>query len=119
MTPVTASAKEAAAAVVDQHLGELVSLSHSVHSTPELCFHETTSAHAVAEAIRAGGSEVDEGVYDLPTALESRAGEGELVVAVSAERRAAGGATPAATTSSWRPRSVPVSPWRPWPTTSD
>ena len=55
MTPVTASAKEAAAAVVDQHLDELVSLSHSVHSTPELCFHETTSAHAVAEAMRAGG----------------------------------------------------------------
>ncbi len=79
------SAKDAAAAVVDRHLDQLVSLSHSVHSTPELCFHETASAHAVAESMRAGGLQVHEGVYDLPTALESRAGDGELVVAVCAE----------------------------------
>jgi amidohydrolase len=79
------SAKDAAAAVVDRHLDQLVSLSHSVHSTPELCFGETTSARAVAESLRAGGLQVDEGVYDLPTALESRAGDGELVVAVCAE----------------------------------
>src|SRR6202451_1853202 len=79
------SAKDAAAAVVDRHLDQLVSLSHSVHATPELRFCETTSARAVAEALRAGGLQVDEGVYDLPTALESRAGDGELVVAVCAE----------------------------------
>ena len=79
------SAKDAAAAVIDGHLDELVSLSHSVHSTPELCFGETTSARAVAETMRAGGLQVDEGVYDLPTALESRSGGGELVVAVCAE----------------------------------
>ena len=80
-----ASVKDAAAAVIDGHLDELVSLSHSVHSTPELCFGETTSARAVAETMRAGGLRVDEGVYDLPTALESRSGGGELVVAVCAE----------------------------------
>ena len=61
-TPVTASsAKEAAAAVVDRHLDELVALSHSVHATPELCFGETTSAHAVAETLRAGGLPVQRG----------------------------------------------------------
>ena len=81
----TSSAKEAAAAVVDRHLDQLVALSHSVHATPELCFGETTSARAVAEALRAGGLAVNEGVYDLPTALESRAGAGDLVVAVCAE----------------------------------
>jgi amidohydrolase len=70
---------------VDRNLGELVSLSHRVHATPELCFEETTSARAVAETMRAGGLMVDEGVYDLPTALESRSGEGDLVVAVCAE----------------------------------
>ena len=32
-----------------------------------------------------GGLDVNEGVYDLPTALESRAGDGDLVVAVCAE----------------------------------
>src|ERR1700728_3333777 len=85
-TPVAASsAKETAAAFVERHLDELVSLSHSVHSTPELCFGEAPSAHAVAEALRAGGLSVREGVYELPTALESRVGDGELVVAVCAE----------------------------------
>ncbi len=84
-TTAASSAKDAAAAVIDQHLGELVSLSHLVHSTPELCFGETVSARAVAEALRAGGLEVTQGVYDLPTALESRAGGGDLVVAVCAE----------------------------------
>ena len=39
----------------------------------------------MAEALRAGGLEVEEGVYDLPTALESRAAAGDLVVAVCAE----------------------------------
>jgi amidohydrolase len=83
--PVATPAKKAAAAVVDRNLGELVSLSHQVHATPELCFEETTSARAVAETMRAGGLTVHEGVYDLPTALESRSGEGELVVTVCAE----------------------------------
>jgi amidohydrolase len=78
-------AKDAAAAVIAEHLPELVALSHSVHSTPELCFEENRSAHAVADALRAGGLTVDEGVYDLPTALESRSGEGELVIAICAE----------------------------------
>src|SRR5271156_2405514 len=84
--PAAASAaKEAAARGVERHLDDLVALSHSVHSTPELCFGETASAHAVAESLRAGGLSVREGVYELPTALESRAGDGELVVAVCAE----------------------------------
>jgi amidohydrolase len=79
------SAKDTAAAVVDRHLDELVSLSHAVHATPELCFAETASAGAVAKSLRAGGLEVDEGVYDLPTALESRVGSGEFTVALCAE----------------------------------
>jgi amidohydrolase len=83
--PDATPAKKAAAAVVDRNLGELVSLSHRVHATPELCYEETASARAVAETMRAGGLAVEEGVYDLPTALESRSGGGDLVVAVCAE----------------------------------
>ena len=79
------SAKDAAAAVVDRHLDELIALSHAVHATPELCYGETRSARAVAQALRSGGLPVDEGVYDLPTALEARAGAGDLVVALCAE----------------------------------
>ncbi len=84
MSTLTA-AKETAAAVVDARLAQLVALSHSVHATPELCFAETVSARTVADALRAGGLDVDEGVYDIPTAFESRSGDGELVVAVCAE----------------------------------
>jgi amidohydrolase len=80
-----AAAKDAAAAVVDRHLGELVALSHFVHEHPELCYGETVSSHAVAEAMRDGGLEVREGVYDLETAFESRTGTGDLTVAVCAE----------------------------------
>jgi amidohydrolase len=80
-----AAAKEAAAAAVDRHLPQLVELSHFVHAHPELCYGETESARAVTEALRAGGLSVATGVYDLPTALESRSGEGELTVAVCAE----------------------------------
>jgi amidohydrolase len=39
----------------------------------------------VSDALRAGGLTVTEGVYDLPTAFESRTGDGELVIAVCAE----------------------------------
>jgi amidohydrolase len=84
MTALTA-AKDTAAAVIESHLADLVALSHSVHSTPELCFNETVSSRAVADALRAGGLTVDEGVYDIPTAFESRSGDGELVIAVCAE----------------------------------
>jgi amidohydrolase len=79
------SAKVASAEAVERLLPELVELSHHVHATPELCFQENASARAVAGTLRSGGLAVSEGVYDLPTALESRAGEGELVVAVCAE----------------------------------
>ena len=47
------AAKAAAASVIAERLPDLVALSHSVHATPELCFAETRSAHAVASAIRA------------------------------------------------------------------
>jgi metal-dependent amidase/aminoacylase/carboxypeptidase family protein len=42
------AAKAAAAAVIEEHLPELIALSHSVHSTPELCYEEVRSSHAVA-----------------------------------------------------------------------
>ncbi len=79
------SAKAAAAAVIEEQLSALVALSHSVHSTPELCFAETISSRTVADALRAGGLTVDEGVYEIDTAFEARSGTGELVVALCAE----------------------------------
>jgi amidohydrolase len=83
--PKAQSIKDTAASVIDRHLADLVTLSHAVHATPELCFNETRSAKAVADALRAGGLGVTEGAYDLPTAFECRLGKGELVLAVCAE----------------------------------
>lgn len=80
-----AAAKQTAAAAIDRHLPRLVELSHFVHAHPELCFAETVSARAVADVLEAGALHVSTGVYDLPTALESRAGDGALTVAVCAE----------------------------------
>jgi amidohydrolase len=85
MTTTASAAKEAAAGVIATRLADLVALSHAVHATPELCFNETRSARAVVDALRAGGLEVAEGVYDLPTAFETRSGSGDLVIAVCAE----------------------------------
>ena len=84
-TQETAAAKKVAETVIVQGLPELVALSHSIHSTPELCYNETRSASAVADALRAGGLEVTEGAYEIETALESRSGTGELVIALCAE----------------------------------
>ncbi|HUC05422.1 MAG TPA: amidohydrolase [Acidimicrobiales bacterium] len=81
----TENLKRTAAATVDRHLGELIALSHAVHASPELCFEEHRSSAATAAALRSGGLSVDEGVYELPTAFESRTGHGALVVTVCAE----------------------------------
>src|ERR1700722_16300145 len=80
-----AAARAAAPSVIEERLPELIALSHSVHSTPELCYEETRSARAVADALRAGGLEVTEGVSATATALESSAGGGEVGVAVCGE----------------------------------
>ena len=86
MSDVSSQAtKDEVASVIDRHLPDLVALSHSIHATPELCFDETRSARTAADGLRAGGLGVTEGVYDLPTAFESRSGGGDLVVAVCAE----------------------------------
>ena len=78
-------AKEAARSVLDARLGELVNLSHTIHAHPETCFEEASSARWTAEALERGGFAVTEGICDLPTAFEARAGSGPLVVAICAE----------------------------------
>jgi amidohydrolase len=62
-----------------------VVLSRAIHGRPELCFEETVAAELVAEALAAGGFDVQTGAYDLPTALEARAGSGPLRVVICAE----------------------------------
>ncbi|MGH9063534.1 MAG: M20 family metallopeptidase, partial [Acidimicrobiales bacterium] len=63
----------------------LLTLSHTIHAHPELCFEEERSARWVAEALAAGGFDVEAGVCDLPTAFVATAGNGPLTVAICAE----------------------------------
>jgi amidohydrolase len=76
-------AKQHAAAVVDRRIGDLVALSHDLHTHPETAFDEHRSAAAVAEMLE--GFDVNLGAYGLPTAFSARAGSGPLVVALCAE----------------------------------
>jgi len=77
--------KQAARRILDGRLEELVTLSHTIHAHPETCFEESSSARWTAEALARGGFSVAEGICDLPTAFEARAGSGPLVVAICAE----------------------------------
>ena len=64
---------------------DLVALSHRIHAEPELLFEEERSAAWTAEALEAGGFEVDRGVAGLPTAFVAHSGSGPLHVGVCAE----------------------------------
>jgi amidohydrolase len=77
--------KSAARSVVDASAADLVSLSTSIHEDPELCFEEHHAATAVAETLADAGFSVASGVYDLPTALEAKAGSGPLSIVICAE----------------------------------
>lgn len=64
---------------------DLIELSHSIHSEPELAFEEHKSAAKVMELLRAADFDVESGVADMPTAFTASFGSGELVVGICAE----------------------------------
>ncbi|MFP4311494.1 MAG: M20 family metallopeptidase [Nitriliruptoraceae bacterium] len=76
---------EAARSTIDDAREELVALSHAIHGDAEVGFEEHTSSRRVAEALAAGGFEVQHGTADLDTALVATAGSGPLTVAICAE----------------------------------
>jgi len=78
-------AKRQAAATVDTATESLVALSRAIHDRPELCFEEHEAAERVGDALAGAGFAVDRGPYDLPTALEARAGPGPLSLVICAE----------------------------------
>ena len=111
------SAKDAAASVIDRHLADLVALSHAVHATPELCFNETRSAKAVADALRAGGLEVDRRRL-RPAHGVRMPGPGQgnwWWPCAPSTTPCPRWVMPAGTTSSPPRPSVPGWPWPPWP----
>lgn len=64
---------------------ELIALSHSIHSEPELAFEEYRSAAKVCEVLASHGFEIDSGVADIPTAFTASYGSGELTIGICAE----------------------------------
>ncbi|MGH9148902.1 MAG: M20 family metallopeptidase, partial [Acidimicrobiales bacterium] len=77
--------KAAARAVLDRERDALVALSHRIHATPETSFEEVQSSAWVADALEAGGFDVERGACDLPTAFVATAGDGPLTLAICAE----------------------------------
>src|SRR5262249_53900614 len=64
---------------------DLLALSRRIHGRPELAFEEECAAGWVADALDAGGFQVERGVCGIPTAFVARAGSGPLHVAICAE----------------------------------
>ncbi len=77
--------KEAARDRLEAARDDLVDLSHRIHATPEIGYHEELAAAWLCEALDGGGLQVEQGVAGLPTAFAARAGGGPLHVAVCAE----------------------------------
>jgi amidohydrolase len=77
--------KEAARARLERARDGLLDLSHRIHANPELGYEEEQASIWVAEALEAGGFQVERGICELPTALRATAGSGPLHVAICAE----------------------------------
>lgn len=76
---------EAVAARLQALRDDLIALSHTVHSNPELGFEETIAAAAVGELVGRHGYDIEVGVFGLATAFRARAGTGRPRVAIIAE----------------------------------
>jgi amidohydrolase len=64
---------------------DLIALSHSIHSEPELAFEEHKSAAKVCEVLDYHGFDVERGVAGLDTAFVATFGSGELTIGICAE----------------------------------
>jgi amidohydrolase len=78
-------AKERAIAAIDLKRELLLTVSHSIHSTPEENFAEHHAHGLLTEALSSNGFRVTPGAYGMPTAFEARIGSGSPTVAVFCE----------------------------------
>lgn len=77
--------KAAAATVIQRSRDALLTLSHEIHSHPELKWEEERASAWVAGALADAGFSVTPSLCGLPTAFEARWGSGPLHVALCAE----------------------------------
>jgi amidohydrolase len=74
-----------AAGAIEDVRDELISLSHFIHSHPELGYHEFQSSAALADALERWGFEVERGSAGLETAFRATKGTGDFHVTYCAE----------------------------------
>lgn len=84
--PVTPdAAKQQLASEVDARAARLLSVSHQIHETPELCFEEHTAHDLVCSVLEDEGLEVERSAFGLDTAFVARAGLTGAHIAVICE----------------------------------
>ncbi|GAA1495358.1 amidohydrolase [Paeniglutamicibacter kerguelensis] len=64
---------------------DAVSLSHRIHSNPEIGFEEEKASRWMSEALDGAGYTVESGICGLPTAFRASIGTGDLNIALLAE----------------------------------
>ncbi len=79
------TAKSGARERLEAARSTLVSLSHRIHSKPELGFEEENASAWLSETLDAAGFRVEKGVAGMPTAFIARAGNGPLHIGICAE----------------------------------
>ena len=83
--PEAGELKRAACAVVDRLEGDLVAVSHAIHSRPELRYEEHFASAELARALTDHGLVVEHPAFGLDTAFVTRAGAGGPHVVVCCE----------------------------------
>lgn len=83
MTPDVA--KQKMASEVDARASRLLSVSHQIHETPELCFEEHTAHDLLCSVLEDEGLEVERSAFDLDTAFVARSGRTGPHIAVICE----------------------------------
>lgn len=77
--------KEKVIKEIDKRQGELIALSHRIHSNPELGFSEFMAADWLIEFLAGDGFSIEKGIVGLETAFLASYGSGKPVVAFLAE----------------------------------
>ena len=84
--PVTPdAAKQQIVSEVDARASRLLSVSHQIHETPELCFEEHAAHDLLCSVLEEEGLEVERSAFDLDTAFVARAGRAGPQIAVICE----------------------------------
>ncbi|GAA1560606.1 M20 family metallopeptidase [Kribbella sancticallisti] len=79
------SIKDELAERVHAAADDLIALSHRIHAHPETAFEEVRACGWVGDLLEAHGLPVEQGVYELPTALRATIGSGPVHVVICLE----------------------------------